>query len=486
MTAVIVALLTFPLAAWRPFQQPTSPKDEFPTSFKVSMSEPSATTPMASATAAGTSMAATASQRSVAVKPTSSSQKSWTCEAYPVGTVLHGTSTHIDSHEDGGDQSVRFLVNEPGRCTEAAIIGKLEFSPDETRITAMPAGGFARFRERTSGADRAVSITSTGDGSLNYVASLNGRATPFDGEMQSWLAGILPEVLREAGINVPERVARLRSQGGVPAVLKMISQIRSTGAKRSHYEALIDSGHLSADDVEKIAVQAPKDLAGSSGDLSAVIQRLPRSAMQSSAARRALADAIPHIASSGDRANTLELLAPNADPEMLVLLAKAAEDLPSSGDKANFLIASAARYLSGGNSALSNAFFSAAATIPSSGDLANVLITALPYGHANAGVTSAVIQTSEHLSSSGDIANVLIDLISQRVIRSDNESATRAVINRTLSMASSGDRANVLIDLAQSNLLSTRDLRSAFIKAANALPSEGDRANVLAAAAQLQ
>ena len=486
MTAVIVALLTFPLAAWRPFQQPTTPKDEFPTSFKVSISEPSGTTPKALSTGASPTIPAASAQRPVASQTASSAQKGWTCEAYPVGTVLHGTSTHIDAHEDGGDQSIRFLVSEPGRCTEAAIIGKLEFSPDETRITGMPAGGFARFRERTSGADRAVSITSTGNGSLNYVATLNGRATPFDGEMQSWLGGILPDVLREAGINVPERVARFRSQGGVPAVLRMISQIRSTGAKRSHYEALIDSGRLTADDVEKIAVQAPKDLAGSSGDLSAVIQKLPRSAMQSSAARHALADALPHIASSGDRANTLELLAPNADPEMLVLLAKAAEDLPSSGDKANFLIASAPRYLSGGNSALSNAFFSAAATVPSSGDLANVLITALPYGHANPGVTPAVIETSKHLSSSGDIANVLIDLISQRVIRSDNTSATRAVIDRTLSMASSGDRANVLIDLAQTNLLSTRELRDQFIKAANALPSEGDRANVLAAAAQLQ
>jgi hypothetical protein len=350
----------------------------------------------------------------------------------------------------------------------------------------MPAGAFARFRERTSSADRAVSVTSAGDGSLNYTALLNGRATPFDAAMQGWLATILPQVLREAAIGVPERVARIRAEGGVSAVLKMISQIRSTGAKRSHYEALIDSGHLSVDDVEKIAVQAPKDLAGSSGDLSAVIQKLPRSAMQSSAARRALADALPHISSSGDRANTLQLLAPNADPEMLVLLAKAAEDLPSSGDKANFLIASAARYLSGGNSALANAFFSAAATVPSSGDLANVLITALPYGHANPAVTPAVIETSKHLTSSGDIANVLIDLISQRVIRSDNTSATRAVINRTLSMASSGDRANVLIELAQASLLSTRELRDEFIKAANALPSEGDRANVLAAAAQLQ
>ena len=48
MTAVIVALLTFPLAALRPFQQPTTDTlktnaraDEFPASFKVTFSDPS-------------------------------------------------------------------------------------------------------------------------------------------------------------------------------------------------------------------------------------------------------------------------------------------------------------------------------------------------------------------------------------------------------------------------------------------------------------
>jgi bla regulator protein BlaR1 len=35
MTALIVALLTIPLAALRPFQQPTMPADEFPQSFKI-------------------------------------------------------------------------------------------------------------------------------------------------------------------------------------------------------------------------------------------------------------------------------------------------------------------------------------------------------------------------------------------------------------------------------------------------------------------
>jgi len=177
-------------------------------------------------------------------------------------------------------------------------------------------------------------------------------------------------------------------------------------------------------------------------------------------------------------------MAPQADPEMLVMLAKAAEDLPSSGDKANFLMTTASEYLSGSNEVLRNAYFRTVATIQSSGDMRNVLETALPYGHASAPLTLQIIEATKGIVSSGDVASVLESLISQGLLRSGNERGTLAVIERTLTMPSSGDRANVLMSLSSQNLLSTTAVRDAFTKAALALPSEGDRANVLASAAR--
>lgn len=488
MTFLVVALLTFPLAAWRPFHQPAVPRGEFPESFKVSISDPKngasaneAATPASDVPSSRTGKTTPAAP---VAKSSQTSQTKWTCEAYPVGTELHGTSTHVDAHEDGSDQSVRYLMSERGRCTEATIVGKAVFSSDETRITRLAPGGFATFRERTSTGDRVVSISPAGDGSLNYTSAVNGKAVPFDAQMQNWLAGILPEILREAPINTRERVARIRDQSGVSGVLSMISQIRSANAKRAHYDALLQGGQLSSADAEKVATQASTDLAASSGDLSAVLQKLPRSAMQSPAARNALAGALSRIQSSGDKATTLQILAPNADPEMLLLLAKAAEDVQSSGDKANFLITTAAEYLTPGTESLRNAYFRAVSTVQSSGDMANVLISAMPYGHGSNPVTLRVVETSKGLASSGDAANVLISLISQRLIQPSNPRATLALIERTMTMASSGDRANVLIALAGSGVLSNTQVKEAYIRAAMALPSEGDRGNALAAAAR--
>ena len=493
MTAIALAILVLPLAALRPYESSAKAKaaDEFPESFKVSINEVPApsTTPakMAPAIAAATSGAAaqiTPPQQSAAAISTVSQKARWTCEAYPVGTVLHGTSSHISAQTDDDGDRFDFLVSEPGRCTEAALIGKAVFSPDETHIAQLTPGSFARFRERTSEADRAVSIVPLGDGSPSYTATVNGRPAVFDDGMSRWLSGLLPRVLREVGINVPERVARLRAKGGVPAVLDEISKINSGASKRMHYEELITHGPtLSEGDAERIAEQVGRDLT-SSGDLSAVMKMLPRSAVQSPRVRAAVGTALNKIQSSGDKVSTLEFLAPNADPDMLLVLAKAAESLPSSGDKANFLLATEAEYLTPRNSALRTAFFRTAATLQSSGDMANVLMASVPYAHADVDIVYEIVEGAGRLGSSGDAANVLLSLVSQRALTPQLSRATMAAIERTMTMQSSGDRANVLIAIAQARLVTTSDLRDAFAKAAMALPSEGDRSNVLAAAAR--
>jgi len=487
MTAVIVALLTLPLAALRPFQQPeiataptaataaSAPASDLPASFKISISD--AGDPATSATST-TSPAAPISAVTAGARK-AVAQSAWSCDSY----AQSRNSTHISSHIDSDNQILNYMVTTGSRCAEAALVGHAKFSPDETRIAQLSPGGFARFRERTETFDRAVSVTAVGDGSLSYTAMANGRTVPFDETMVAWLSRLLPEVLREAAINVPERVARIRAQGGVPAVLQEIARIRSTGAKRAHYEELLKAP-MSSDDAERVTTQAAQDLVGSSGDLSAVIQKLPRSSMRSPQARQAVAGALSRIQSSGDKTNTLQVLAPNADPEMLLMLAKSAESLPSSGDKANFLISTASEYLTPGNEALRKAFFKTTSTLQSSGDMANVLISAMPYGHASSGTTMQVIETSKGLASSGDAMNVLISLVSQRLLQPRSSRETLAVIERTLTMASSGDRANVLISVATNNLLSSTDVRDAFTRAAMALPSEGDRANVLASAAR--
>jgi hypothetical protein len=280
---------------------------------------------------------------------------------------------------------------------------------------------------------------------VHYMATLDGQAVPFDGTMQSWLSGFLPNILREGAIDVPQRVARIKAEGGVSAVLDEIAKIHSTGAKRAHYEVLLAS-NLSDSETERVLRQAPADLAGSSGDLSVLLRKLPRKTIASPALRVAVGNALSRVTSSGDRETTMSMLVPTADRELLLTLIKAAEGIESSGDRARFLLTSAASYLSPNDKELHEAYFRTAATVPSDGDLARVLISAAPYGHANADVVTWIFEVLSHIESSGDRARVLMSMATQRLIttQSQRDAYTRAAL-----ALEAGDTQNALAVLLQ-------------------------------------
>src|SRR2546423_7160448 len=134
MTAAIVALLTIPLAALRPFEAlPVAPsRDGFPASFKVSVlpGTPSSSEP--TATGAATSVSATTPMGSITLPPHPTQTTAWSCDTYR-GSV-HGTSTHINVNDRGTNQIIQYMVTEGEHCAEATVVGPAKFSADETRL----------------------------------------------------------------------------------------------------------------------------------------------------------------------------------------------------------------------------------------------------------------------------------------------------------------------------------------------------------------
>jgi hypothetical protein len=370
------------------------------------------------------------------------------CDAMQSGsrTSVHGT--HIDSDEDGTSSHIRYTQSDGSRCTSATIIGRLKYSDAEDDVVDVPFGGLAVFRERTSNDDRELTITRVQSGGLLRLYRRNGVASEYDSDARRWLAGFLPVVLMDAGINVAPRVARWRSQGGVDNVLAHIGTMNSSGAKRAHYEQLMTGERLSDTDLDKVVRHAGRNIQ-SSGDLRAVLERAAPSQGGGMRSASALEEAVMHIASSGDRTAVLERYGQTSDREMLLSVMRAARTIPSSGDKSNLLEQLAARYLSNNDRDLNTAFFQAAMTVQSSGDLRNVLDSAMPY-----------------VGKSGDQALMLIE-------------ASRSI-------ASSGDRSEVLISLVNTGVVTTSRVRDAFLDAAGSVASNGDRSRVLEAAGRRQ
>lgn len=440
LTAAGVALLILPLAALRPFEQP-------------------ATAQTTGRTTADKPLAQTSSS-------TSTSASSYNCDSADLNARSHTTSTHIsvDDEPEEGVRSLSYMVSGPGRCAEASMTGLAKFSVDETRLLSLPPGAFVRFRERLPGMDRSFVAVPGPNGGPSYVARLNGRAVDFDAAMSGWLAGLIPEVMREAAVNVPQRVTRLRSAGGVGGALRAIAGIRSTSAKTAHYKALLETDDFTQTQIDAIARSAGEQLASSPSDLRSVLDlmlpqrkiaragraensgRDTRSVYPSAAAKASIGQSIQSAfrdaKSSGDKASILTQYAAGGDPDAVLMALRGAKDLTSDGDKANLLKTVAATALTARNPALRRAFFNAFETLSSDGDSRSVLTAAIPYGHANPAITLDVIESTRHISSDNDKAEVLIALTKQRLLSS---AAIRdAFLSAAKQISSSADYKRVL------------------------------------------
>ena len=359
------------------------------------------------------------------------------------GTTINRIHSNQD---DDGRSAVKYMsLQENGDCTEATLVGRVTFTEEEDDIASMPVTAHAVFRERNTRVDRELVVRRADDGTIAHILRVDGRPAPYDDAARRWLAGFLPTVLREAAINVGPRVARLRAQGGVDAVLRAVGTIRSSGAKRAHYTALIDGDRLSSDDLEKVVRHAGRNLS-SSGDLRAVLTRAGPGARNDGRTSGAFEEALRAVGSSGDKRAILEVYGQSTDRDMLRSVMKLTETVPSSGDRTALLKVLAPNYLSRNDDGLRDAFFRTLETIPSSGDKRSAL-TGSVMGFAAA-----------------------------------NERIAHAVAEAAAGVPSSGDRAAVLLALADAGALKSARVREAYLKATEGM-SSGDASRVLRAAA---
>jgi hypothetical protein len=352
---------------------------------------------------------------------------------------------HSDDN-GGGQATVRYLDFDQSHCRAAIINGKILTSDNEDHIIAvLPQGsGRASFRERTASIDRELTFVDghggVSPGPITY--RVNGVERPYDDEGRRWFATLLPQVLAEASINVEPRVKRWRSQGGTDAALRHIADLHSSGAKRAHYDVLLDS-QLSTSELDHLVEQAGKDIP-SSGDLRAVLSKAASQPNKGKVSPSTLEDAIGAVPSSGDLTAVLLAFGQTDDRAQLLAVARTALKIPSSGDLARFLVEVAPRYLGRNDAALRDAYFVAAEKIPSSGDLARVLVNAVPYA-------------------------------------AKSPETTRAVLTAAGTVPSSNDRARVLVTLARSGAVRDAALRDAYLKVASEIPASSDMRDALQA-----
>jgi beta-lactamase regulating signal transducer with metallopeptidase domain len=431
-----LAILVLPLAALRPFEHNVAPAPiSSSTTGRAKPDQPAGRTLLISSNACDSVMAASTRQSS---------------------DHIH---IHSDDNDDPDDRVIEFLSTRSNGCEQAAIIGNAKFAAD--RLISLSDDAYIKLREMTPNIDRSITITRRPTGTMEFASKRNGAAVPFDDSMRAWLSRFIPEVLTEAAIAVPERVARDLARGGVPAVLARIDRISSTSSRRAHYEALLDERPLSEMEYALISRHVTRTLASSPTDLGAVLARiaagpaagtkgLGKAVARLGQAQETLSKALDHALdasrTSSDSASMLTQYGVSDDPDMMLLALQGAKDISDDTDKRTLLQTLAAGSLRRGNAQLRTAFFDVCDTFSSDTDLRVVLQAALPYGHSDPLVTSNVF---------------------------------RLVENR---MSSDSDRRVVLVTAAQQKLIKTPKLRQEFMAAAKSMSSSSDYRVVMQAA----
>jgi beta-lactamase regulating signal transducer with metallopeptidase domain len=367
--------------------------------------------------AASATVASVAGSAVVATTPGSSWSTTSTASCSSVSLRRSGTSTSIHSSSDDDDnRSFQYISSSAGRCLQVAVWGAVEFSSDERSIRSVSRDGRVYVRERRPNSDREVEVTAGEGSEPRYAYSVDGERASFETEGREWLESVLPDILRESGLNATAHVARLRREGGVSAVLSDIALTQSTSAKRAAYEALLHGG-LSETEAARVARQAGTDLASSDGELRAVLAEIGKMGRQSRSMADALGTAVEHMSSDGEKRAVLQQYALEGDRDMLLVTMRQAKSISSDGEKSAFLRAVVARYLSTDDESLWKEFFDVTQTISSDGEKRAVLTETLQYAQRPA-VLLSVLDVTRQISSDGEKSELLVGILRRHLLSS--------------------------------------------------------------------
>lgn len=384
------------------------------------------------ATIASTVSAAAASGAAAVVSTTSAPWSTANASCSSISLRRTGTSTSVHSNSDDDNRSYQYISSSAGRCLQLALWGRVEFAPDEQAVEHLSRDGRLYIRERREDVDRELEITADDDENPRYAYRVNDEPASFDEDAQAWLGEILPEILRESGLNAPARVARLRQEGGVDAVLADIAKTQSTSAKRAEYEALLQGSRLSDEEVESVLRQAGNDLSSSDSELRALLAQMGRTVHSSPPLADAFGKAVEHMSSDDEKRALLEEYAAKGDRDMLLVIMHQAKSIGSDDDKARLLRSTGGRYLNGDDEELHNAFFGTLRTIGSDEEKRGTLEAALPYAKQR-GVLLAVLEVAKDIGSDDEKAGLLIDIARQGLAASGPVHDAFLRVTRTIS-----------------------------------------------------
>ena len=377
-----------------------------------------------------------------------------------------------DTHNN---HSMTWRTSDGLHVREMRIRGDVHFNDTETDIQSISSDGLFSYEESYGFASRRYEVRLESSGQMAHRYLVDGREKPFDADAKAWLRAALPDLLRESGIDAPERVRRILKQGGVPAVLAEIGKIHSDGTKKLYICELLLTGKLSADQCQSL-LRVVRGM-NSDGEKAAVLVFLAPDVLKDNLRDYAF-EALKTIHSDGEKHRVLtQFISHDSSRGTLTLAARAASDINSDGEKAAVLVDLAGHL--GNNNELSRPFFRATESIHSDGERARVLTAVMASAGEQRDTLTEALRSAKSISSDGEKARVLVHADGYW---KDDDGMRRAYFEAADSVHSDGEKARVLTSLIGRGGLSDLTLVAA-VHCATGIHSDGEKARVLVAIA---
>ncbi len=255
-----------------------------------------------------------------------------------------GSSINLSSSLFGGEHT-RVRINDNGLALSAEIRGAITFNDAENDVISLGEGDEAYIEQVIKGVRRRIEFEQA-NGKLVRRYAVDGRASSLDAEGRTWLATVVPTLLREAGIDAEGRVRRMLARDGAGAVLDEIALIHGNHVRKVYLSTLAGLGPLQHGQLTRAIALA--------GDIDSDFERsesfVALVGHQSLAApqQAAMLDAIATMGSDFEARSVLEALAPKlavdgADGAVAKAWASAVGTLGSSFERREALVALARR-----------------------------------------------------------------------------------------------------------------------------------------------
>ena len=387
--------------------------------------------------------------------------------------VFTPTSNAQFTSRTESDSEMHWAHSDDDHSFDVRTKGKVIFLDDDSGVKSITEGGVPKISFEEDGPHIELEVYATEGGHLRYEYKLNHRRVEYSESVHKSLEGLFLYIIRETGIDVEGRVARILKEDGPSGVFEEIDAIESGSSVRRYLTQLVIQGELGSRNLNR-AANVAGDRIFSSGDLSRFLRMTLTYYLDEQDARSAFFDLTGSIGSSGDRARVLmKVLESGPDDDTYSRLIEVAVTIKSSGDRSRLLRALLSEYEI--DALTASLTFDAAQSISGSGDKARVLMAAAANYTGSAEHRELFFKAMATISSSGDHARVLLSLLSEG---NPGAETITEILRSTQRISSGGDAARVLINASE---YVEDDQVEAYLRAARQVSSAGDRSRVLKA-----